>query len=412
MGCKKLTYQPQETTLKVAHSIFNNVKKTSAKEYLFGYQGSEKDNEVNSSNGSSYTTEFRQLDTRLGRWFSSDPVFQPWQSSYTSMDNNPVNLTDVLGDISDKGKIPPNKKRTVGKDTKNNTKKTPENKKDTKSDKGLEDAGWIEISEKEYDSTNPAHGLVWFVGGEVKYYKLAVSEIKFETQVAKSDNVDLVPILPKNIAPSKPQSFQAMPDYLVQKYNPASKENYTISNVFSDIGKALQNFENKAKGSSDNTFLQGTSEPWGFQGPPSFKEKDFIVGGSMILNIVSLGTGGYFMAIGTAGRLTYAGMIYSADDIAGRIIQSGLNSENDLRPIRVILGKTSELMIGNGKIIQGGYDIGGLIITFLGKGISLNDIAKMGGVKSINGGMTVVDLTVSQLNAILGLKDLGEKIKK
>jgi RHS repeat-associated protein len=103
MGCKKLTYQPQETTLKVAHSIFNNVKKTSAEEYLFGYQGSEKDNEVNSSNGSSYTTEFRQLDTRLGRWFSSDPVFQPWQSSYTSMDNNPVNLTDVLGDETGKG---------------------------------------------------------------------------------------------------------------------------------------------------------------------------------------------------------------------------------------------------------------------------------------------------------------------
>jgi len=69
--------------------------------YRYGYQGSEKDNEVNSSNGTSYTTEFRQLDTRLGRWFSSDPVFQPWQSSYTSMDNNPINLTDVDGDCTD-----------------------------------------------------------------------------------------------------------------------------------------------------------------------------------------------------------------------------------------------------------------------------------------------------------------------
>ena len=33
----------------------------------------------------------------------------------------------------------------------------------------------------------------------------------------------------------------------------------------------------------------------------------------------------------------------------------------------------------------------------------------MGGVKSINGGMTVVDLTVSQLNAILGLLYIMEK---
>jgi hypothetical protein len=44
----------------------------------------------------------------LGRWFSVDPVFQPWQSPYTSMDNDPVNLTDVLGDDAikdgDKGK--------------------------------------------------------------------------------------------------------------------------------------------------------------------------------------------------------------------------------------------------------------------------------------------------------------------
>lgn len=65
-------------------------------DYRFGYQGSEKDNEV-SGDGNSYTTEFRQLDPRLGRWFSVDPVFQPWQSPYTSMDNNPIGLNDPMG---------------------------------------------------------------------------------------------------------------------------------------------------------------------------------------------------------------------------------------------------------------------------------------------------------------------------
>ena len=64
--------------------------------YRFGYQGSEKDNEV-SGDGNSYTTEFRQLDPRLGRWFSVDPVFQPWQSPYTSMDSDPIGLNDPLG---------------------------------------------------------------------------------------------------------------------------------------------------------------------------------------------------------------------------------------------------------------------------------------------------------------------------
>jgi len=57
--------------------------------YRFGYQGSEKDNEFK-GDGNSYATEFRQLDPRLGRWLSLDPVIQPWQSPYCSMDNNPI----------------------------------------------------------------------------------------------------------------------------------------------------------------------------------------------------------------------------------------------------------------------------------------------------------------------------------
>ena len=58
------------------------------------------DNEVKGE-GNHYTTEFRQLDPRLGRWFSVDPraAEQPWQSPYCSMGNNPINLNDPLGDI-------------------------------------------------------------------------------------------------------------------------------------------------------------------------------------------------------------------------------------------------------------------------------------------------------------------------
>ena len=67
-----------------------------AKGYRYGYQGSEMDNEVK-GNGNSYTTYFRQLDPRVGRWFSIDPVFQPWQSPYCSMDGNPIMLNDLKG---------------------------------------------------------------------------------------------------------------------------------------------------------------------------------------------------------------------------------------------------------------------------------------------------------------------------
>ena len=66
--------------------------------YRFGYQGSEKDNEFK-GNGNSYTTEFRQLDPRLGRWLSVDPLFAkfPWQSSYCAFNNCPILLCDPLG---------------------------------------------------------------------------------------------------------------------------------------------------------------------------------------------------------------------------------------------------------------------------------------------------------------------------
>jgi RHS repeat-associated protein len=64
--------------------------------YRFGYQGYEADNEIK-GNGNSYTTEFRQLDPRLGRWLSVDPVIQPWQSAYCAMDGNPIYFSDVIG---------------------------------------------------------------------------------------------------------------------------------------------------------------------------------------------------------------------------------------------------------------------------------------------------------------------------
>ena len=64
--------------------------------YRFGYQGSEKDNEFK-GNGNSYTTEFRQIDPRLGRWLSVDPVIQPWQSSFCLMDDNPLWFNDPKG---------------------------------------------------------------------------------------------------------------------------------------------------------------------------------------------------------------------------------------------------------------------------------------------------------------------------
>jgi RHS repeat-associated protein len=64
--------------------------------YRFGYQGSEKDNEFK-GDGNSYTTEFRQLDPRLGRWLTIDPMATAWESPYVSMGNNPIRYNDPKG---------------------------------------------------------------------------------------------------------------------------------------------------------------------------------------------------------------------------------------------------------------------------------------------------------------------------
>ena len=66
--------------------------------YRYGYQGSEKDDEVK-GNGNSYTTEFRQLDPRLGRWLSVDPLADkyPSMSPFLYTAGNPIRYIDAYG---------------------------------------------------------------------------------------------------------------------------------------------------------------------------------------------------------------------------------------------------------------------------------------------------------------------------
>lgn len=67
--------------------------------YRFGFNGQEKDNEVYGTDGSSYTAEFWQYDSRLGRRWNVDPLaeqFPSW-SPYRSFFNNPLLYVDPDG---------------------------------------------------------------------------------------------------------------------------------------------------------------------------------------------------------------------------------------------------------------------------------------------------------------------------
>ena len=97
MGCLKLEHSVFSTPLRVVHNDLKVSAKSYAGAYSYGYQGSEINQETH-NNSNQYTTEFRQLDARFGRWFSVDPVFRPFISPYNSMDGNPIKLVDKFGD--------------------------------------------------------------------------------------------------------------------------------------------------------------------------------------------------------------------------------------------------------------------------------------------------------------------------
>jgi len=91
--------------------------------YRFGYNaGSEKDDEIFGTTGSAYHTYFRELDTRINRWWGIDPKanLTPWESPYASMGNNPIWYNDPLGDLRDNYKLLANGEITKTEDTKDN----------------------------------------------------------------------------------------------------------------------------------------------------------------------------------------------------------------------------------------------------------------------------------------------------
>ena len=69
-------------------------------QYRFGYQGSEKDDEITNTTGANITTLFRENDTRICHWWSIDPETSEthWESPYVSMGGNPILNNDPLGD--------------------------------------------------------------------------------------------------------------------------------------------------------------------------------------------------------------------------------------------------------------------------------------------------------------------------
>ncbi len=64
--------------------------------YRYGFNGQERDDEVAGA-GNSYTAEFWQYDSRLGRRWNVDPVVKSYASNYSVFSNNPLTMVDPDG---------------------------------------------------------------------------------------------------------------------------------------------------------------------------------------------------------------------------------------------------------------------------------------------------------------------------
>lgn len=76
------------------------IQKSCAGVYRYGFNGLEGDGEINGP-GRSYTTEFRQYDPIVGRWWAVDPLAghpsQIGMSPYSAFWNNPIGYNDPDG---------------------------------------------------------------------------------------------------------------------------------------------------------------------------------------------------------------------------------------------------------------------------------------------------------------------------
>ena len=71
-------------------------RKYSSGKYRYGFQSQEKDNEI-AGEGNSYTAEFWQYDSRLGRRWNIDPAIKSYESGYMAFAGNPIWFTDPDG---------------------------------------------------------------------------------------------------------------------------------------------------------------------------------------------------------------------------------------------------------------------------------------------------------------------------
>ncbi len=91
MGCLKLIYQEEKSTLRVLKNTFTS-------SYRYGFNGQEQDDEIK-GHGNSVNFSARVHDPRLGRFLSIDPIAAnfPHNSPYAFSENRVIDMIELEG---------------------------------------------------------------------------------------------------------------------------------------------------------------------------------------------------------------------------------------------------------------------------------------------------------------------------
>jgi RHS repeat-associated protein len=95
---KNIKYQRKDVLVSNKVEQICSVDPDCSNDYRFGFNGQEKDNEIKGV-GNSLDFKFTAYDSRLGKFFSVDPLAAeyPWNSAYAFAENDVIRSIDLEG---------------------------------------------------------------------------------------------------------------------------------------------------------------------------------------------------------------------------------------------------------------------------------------------------------------------------
>lgn len=307
-------------------------------EATFGYQGSPQDKEMY-GNGNHYTTDFRRLDSRIGRWTQPDPVFQPWQSPYNSMDGNPINYNDVRGlsvNKSDYSEHDYNMEEVSKDEAEEEFGKGPRD--DGSFYIGTTDGKYYKLTpkspeEQKADKTYAQHKKQEEAEIQRDYQKAKLKErkrleadkVKLEYAKRKKEQSNLDEkgakvrsVIAKGEAKKEAQK-RAEAKAKQDAIDAQKKKEYEAQRNEMTISRRIRIFESKLYGHPDNRFMwEGNHNAGGLGSAVDLTDKKVIIGGLLIITtVVTAGTAAeVIVGVGATGWTTSAVVSLSLDGIS------------------------------------------------------------------------------------------------